>query len=109
MGGGGSALLSEVRRESGGDIRPDMECPVGPAQPDEYGGGPLEYIEEGLTTAVAIVGAEVYVGRSLEMWSLFSRLMMDGMPLVYTIRSGRRDEGIRAGRTFACYSHPLHP
>jgi hypothetical protein len=42
MGGGGSAL-SEVRRDS-----------------DEYGGGgPLEYIEEGLTTAVAIGRAEV--------------------------------------------------
>lgn len=60
MGGGASALLSDVRRESGGDIRPDMECPVGPDQPDEYGGGgPLEYIEEALTTAVAIAGAEV--------------------------------------------------
>jgi hypothetical protein len=60
MGGGGSALLSDVRRDSGGDIRPEMECPVGADQPDEYGGGgPLEYIEEGLTTAVAIVGADV--------------------------------------------------
>jgi len=59
MGGGGSALLSEVRRESGGDIRPDMECPVGPDQPDEYGGGgPPAYIGEGLTTAAAIVEAE---------------------------------------------------
>jgi hypothetical protein len=60
MGGGGSALLSDVRRDSGGDIRPEMECPVGADQPDEYGGGgPFEYIEEGLTTAVAIAGAEV--------------------------------------------------
>lgn len=56
IGGGGSALLSEVRRESGGDIRPDMECAAGPDQPDEYGGGgPFEYMEEGLTTAVAAI------------------------------------------------------
>jgi hypothetical protein len=59
MGGGGSAL-SDVRRDSGGDIRPEIACPVDADQPDEYGGGgPLEYIEEGLTTAVAIGGAEV--------------------------------------------------
>ena len=49
-------MLSEVRRESGGDIRPDMECAAGPDQPDEYGGGgPFEYMEEGLTTAVAAI------------------------------------------------------
>jgi hypothetical protein len=61
MGGGGSALLSDVRRESGGDIRPDMECAAVADQPDEYGGGgPFEYIEDGLTTAVAAIAeAEV--------------------------------------------------
>jgi len=67
---GGSVLLSDVRRESGGDIRPDMECKADPDQPDEYGGGgPFPYREEeGLTTAVAaIVGAEVYGGRSAWM------------------------------------------
>lgn len=39
-----------------------MRCAAGADQPVEYGGGgPFEYIEEGLTTAVAaIAGAEVY-------------------------------------------------
>ena len=52
-------MSSDVRRESGGDIRPE-EC-AGPDHPEYEGGGPFEYIEEvGLTTAMAaIVGAEV--------------------------------------------------
>jgi len=52
-------VSSDVRRESGGDIRPE-EC-AGPDHPEYEGGGPFEYIEEvGLTTAMAaIVGAEV--------------------------------------------------
>jgi hypothetical protein len=52
-------VSSDVRRESGGDMRPE-EC-AEPDHPEYGGGGPFEYIEEvGLTTAMAaIVGAEV--------------------------------------------------
>lgn len=37
MAGGASVLLSDVRRDSGGDIRPDIVELGHPA--DEYGGG----------------------------------------------------------------------
>jgi hypothetical protein len=59
IGGGGGLVSSDVRRESGGDMRPE-EC-AEPDHPEYGGGGPFEYIEEvGLTTAMAaIVGAEV--------------------------------------------------
>lgn len=78
MGGGGSCLLSEVRRESGGDMRPEIE---GPDHPEEYGGGGgCVYIEVGLTTAVAAI-VEAGYGRSVFMCSIFSRLMMECMPL----------------------------
>ncbi len=64
-------------------MRPDTECASGPGHPDEYGGGgPVEYIEVGLTTAVAaIVDVEEY-GRSF-WWggSTFSRLMIDCISL----------------------------
>lgn len=46
--------MSDVRLESGGVKSPEVECGEGPGHPDEYGGGgPLEYIEEGLITAAA--------------------------------------------------------
>lgn len=63
MGGGGSVLLSDVRRDSGGDISPDTGFVGGAGQPVEYGGrGLFEYIEVGLTkAAVAMLDVEVYV------------------------------------------------
>jgi hypothetical protein len=68
-------LLSEVRRDSGGDTRPG-----GGADQFEYGGGgPFEYTEVGLTIA-AIVGADVYV-RSVLMRSPPSRVIIDSIPL----------------------------
>ena len=57
MGGGGSVLLSEVRRDSGGEIKPERE---GPGPPHVYGGGGCEYIDEAeLTTAVAAIVEDV--------------------------------------------------
>lgn len=61
MEGGGSVLLSEVRRESGGEIKPAIE---GPDPPHEYGGGGCGYIEMGFATAIAAI-VEVGYGRSL--------------------------------------------
>jgi hypothetical protein len=61
MGGGGSFLLSEVRRESGGEIRPEAGCEgaVRSQLPLEYGGGgPLLYIEAGLTIALPAIVEE---------------------------------------------------
>lgn len=66
-------------------MSPEREC-VGVVHADEYGAGPLEYMEEeGLTTAVAIVGREVY-GRSVVIRSIFSRLMRDNIPLGSNVR-----------------------
>ncbi len=77
MGGGGSCLLSDVLRESGGDMRPEME---GPDHPEEYGRGGCVYIAVGLTTAVAAIVDAGY-GRSVLICSIFSRLMIECMPL----------------------------
>jgi hypothetical protein len=58
--GGGPGLLSDVRLDSGGDTRPGVECEEGADHPEYGSGGPFEYIEAGLTTAVAaIVDADV--------------------------------------------------
>jgi len=64
MGGGGSGWLSDVRRDSGGEISPKTKFVGGAGQPVEYGsgGGALECIDVGITRAVAvdaIFGAEV--------------------------------------------------
>jgi hypothetical protein len=71
--------LSEVRRESGGEIRPDTGCEFADQLLLEYGGGgPLPYSEVGLTTAVAaMVEGLVYDGRSVLMCSSLSRLIMN--------------------------------
>lgn len=72
--------MSDVRRESGGEMSPDPGCADGGGQPDEYGGG-FEYIDEvGLTTAVVAIVAEGY-GRSALIRSIFSRLMTLWIPL----------------------------
>jgi len=73
--------LSDVRLGSGGDMRPEEWFEGGCGQPAEYGGGGFEYIEVGLTMAVAaMLGAEEYV-RSLSPRSLWSRLINDKIPL----------------------------
>lgn len=79
IGVGGSVLLSEVRRDSGGDMRPEKECAIGP----EYGGGgPLEYaVDVGLSSAaVAMFCAEIYC-RLVLKGSMLSRCRIDDMPL----------------------------
>jgi hypothetical protein len=50
-------LLSDVRRDSGGDIRPVDVCAGGPDQPEYGGGGPFgkRDIEVGLTREVAAI------------------------------------------------------
>lgn len=58
-------------------MRPDNEC-VGPDH-EEYGGGGLEY--RGLATAAAAMVLMEVNGRSVVLRSVFSRLMMDKMPL----------------------------
>jgi hypothetical protein len=74
--------LSDVRRDSGGDISPDIGCVGGAGQPEVYGGGGLfEYIEVGLTrAAAAMLDVEVYAW-SVLMRSKFSRLINDNIPL----------------------------
>lgn len=74
--------MSDVRRESGGEISPDTEYTAGPDQPEEYGGGAaLEYMAEvGLTTAVAAIAMAI-AGRSMCTRSTLSRLMSARMPL----------------------------
>ena len=75
MGGGGSVLLSEVRRDSGGDIRPDDGCAGGPDQPEYGGGGPFWNmdIEAGLARVVVAI---VY-GREVVMRLTCSRLIIE--------------------------------
>ncbi len=65
-------MLSEVRRESGGEIRPET-CELVGQPPLEYGGGPFPYIDVGLTMA-AMVEGPVYDNRSGSVCSSFSRL-----------------------------------
>ena len=85
IGGGGSVLLSEVRRDSGGDIRPDDGCAGGPDQPEYGGGGPFWNIdiEVGLTREVAAI-VEVY-GRVVVMRLTSSRLIKDNSPLRHIV------------------------
>lgn len=74
-----------MRLESGGDIRPDVECGPGVDQlVVVYGGGGLfENIEEevGLTTAVAAIVFEEEYDRSVLIRSTFCRSIMDDIPL----------------------------
>lgn len=74
--GGSSFLLSDVLLESGGEIRPDL-CPASCPCQELYGGGGPEYIDVGLTTAVAAI---VYMmereyDRSVSTWSTHSWLI----------------------------------
>jgi hypothetical protein len=78
-------LFSDVRRDSGGDIRPDEGCVGGPDQPEYGGGGPFGNmdIEVGLTREVAAI-VEVY-GRLVTMRSTSSRLIIDKSPLRHMV------------------------
>ena len=77
--------MSDIRRDSGGDIRPDDECVGNPDQPEYGGGGPLwnRDIEVGLTREVAAI-AELY-GRVVAMRSTSSRLIIDNRPLRHIV------------------------
>jgi hypothetical protein len=77
-------LLSEVRRDSGGDIRPDDGFVGGPDQPEYGGGGPFANIdiELGLTREVAAM-VEVY-DRVVAIHSC-SRLIIDNSPLRHIV------------------------
>ena len=79
-------MLSEVRRDSGGDIRPDDGSVGGPDQPEYGGGGPVANIdiEVGLTREAAAI-VEVY-GRDVAMRSC-SRLIIDNNPLRHIVSS----------------------
>lgn len=108
---GGSDLLSDVRLDSGGDTRPDAECEEGADHPGYGGGGPFEYIEAGLTTAVAaIVDADVY-DRSVVTRSRLSRLIKERIPLCdgRQCLSGRVLKFTINEPTFFCQVHPMIP
>jgi hypothetical protein len=80
---------------------PEMECAVG-AQPEEYGGGGFEYAEGLITAAAAIVFADEY-GRSVLIRSIFSRFMMDKIPLqkkyMVSIRNKRSNPRKSSGQS----------
>jgi len=108
---GGSGLLSDVRLDSDGDTRPGAECEEGAGHPEYGGGGPFEYIEAGLTTAVAaIVDADVY-DRSAVTRSRLSRLIIERIALCDECQclSGRVSKLPTNEPTFFCRVHPMIP
>lgn len=73
-----------MRRDSGGDTRPDKGRLTAAGQATEYGGGagPFEYMDDvGLMTAVAAIVFDEGYDRSGLNRSVFSRLTAAGSPL----------------------------